>query len=57
MEGAAIAHAAYLNNIPYLVIRAISDKADGSAQMDFPTFEKAAAAHSAKLVEHLVARM
>ena len=57
MEGAAIAHAAYLNNIPYLVIRAISDKADGSAQMDYPTFEKAAAAHSAKLVEHLVARM
>ena len=57
MEGAAIAHAAYLNNIPYLVIRAISDKADGSAQMDYPTFEKAAAAHSAKLVEHLVARI
>lgn len=57
MEGAAIAHAAFLNNIPYVVIRAISDKADGSAQMDYPTFEKAAAAHSAKLVEHLVARI
>lgn len=57
MEGAAIAHAAYLNNIPYVVIRAISDKADGSAQMDYPTFEKAAAVHSAKLVEHLVARI
>lgn len=57
MEGAAIAQAAYLNNIPYVVIRAISDKADGSAQMDYPTFEKAAAAHSANLVEHLVARI
>jgi adenosylhomocysteine nucleosidase len=57
MEGAAIAHAAYLNNIPYVVIRAISDKADGSAHMDYPEFEKAAAAHSAKLVENLVVRL
>ena len=31
MEGAAIAHAAFLNQIPYVVLRAISDKADGSA--------------------------
>jgi adenosylhomocysteine nucleosidase len=57
MEGAAIAHAAFLNNIPYVVIRAISDKADGSAHMDYPEFEKAAAAHSAKLVENLVVRL
>ena len=49
MEGAAIAHAAYLNNVPFLVIRAISDKADGSAQMDYPTFEAQAAQHSLKL--------
>lgn len=55
MEGAAIAHAAYLNNISYVVIRAISDKADGSAHMDYPVFEKKAAAHSARLVERLVA--
>ena len=54
MEGAAIAHAAFLNEIPYVVIRAISDKADGSAHMDYPEFERAAAAHSAKLVENLV---
>jgi len=33
MEGAAIAQAAYLNNVPFLVIRAISDKADGSAEI------------------------
>ena len=50
MEGAAIAHAAFLNEIPYVVIRAISDKADGSAHMDYPEFERAAAAHSVKLV-------
>ena len=49
MEGSAIAQAAYLNNVPFLVIRAISDKADGSAEMDYPTFEAQAAEHSFKL--------
>ncbi len=57
MEGAAIAHAAFLNHIPYVVVRAISDKADGSAHMDYPEFERAAAAHCAKLVENLVVRL
>ena len=57
MEGAAIAHAAFLNGIPYVVLRAISDKADGSAHMDYPEFERAAAAHCAKLVESLVSRI
>ena len=55
MEGASIAHGAYLNEIPFVIIRAISDKADGSAQMDYPQFEKAAAEHSAKLVEDMAA--
>lgn len=54
MEGAAIAHSAYLNKIPFVIIRAISDKADDSAEMDYPTFEREAAKHSAKLVEHLI---
>ena len=54
MEGASIAQAATLNNIPYVVIRAISDKADGSAQEDYPTFEKKAAEHCAKLVQEMM---
>lgn len=54
MEGAAIAHAASLNQIPFVIIRAISDKADGSDIMDYPVFEKAAAIHSAKLVEEFI---
>ncbi len=54
MEGASIAQAAYLNKVPFLIIRAISDKADDSAEMDYPTFERAAAAHSAKLVEAML---
>ena len=39
MEGAGIAQAAYLNKVSYVIIRAISDKADNSATMDYPTFE------------------
>lgn len=57
MEGAAIAHAAYRNGIPVLVLRAISDKADDSAEMDYPTFERMAAENSARLVEALVAKI
>lgn len=57
MEGASIAHGAYLNQVPFVIIRAISDKADDSAEMDYPSFEKAAALHSARLVEDMVARI
>lgn len=57
MEGAAIAHAATLNNLPFVVIRAISDKADDSAEMDYPSFERAAAKHSAALVYDLVGKL
>lgn len=54
MEGAAIAQAAYLNHIPFLIIRAISDKADDSASMDYPEFETMAADHSVKLLSAMV---
>ncbi len=57
MEGAAIAQAAYLNNIPFLIVRAISDKADNSAEMDYPTFEAKAIEHTVKLMKSLVARI
>lgn len=50
MEGAAIAHAAYLNGIPFLIIRAISDKADDSASIDYPAFEAKAIEHSVRLL-------
>ena len=53
MEGAAIAHTAWKNGIPFVIIRAISDKADDSAEMDYPTFEAAAAQRCAKVTQSM----
>ena len=55
MEGAAIAHGAWKNGIPFVVIRAISDKADDSAEMDYPTFE-AMTAEKCALVTRAMAK-
>lgn len=49
MEGAAIAHTAYRNRVPFVILRAISDKADGSAEMDYPAFEVLAANRCAQV--------
>lgn len=54
MEGAAIAQSSTLNHIPFVIIRAISDKADDSAEMDYPAFERKAASDCAKLVAHMI---
>ena len=56
MEGGAIAQAAYRNETPFVIIRAISDKADDSAEMDYPTFE-AIAAHRCATVVQTMAEM
>lgn len=57
MEGAAIAQTAYLNKIPFLIIRAISDKADDSAIVSYEEFEAKAIEHSVKLVTALVEKL
>ena len=54
MEGAAIAQACYLNNTPYVVIRAVSDKSDGSQAVEFSKFEAEAAVNCAKIVQYMV---
>lgn len=53
MEGAAIAHTAMRNGVPFVILRAISDKADGSAEMDYPTFETIAAHRCAEVTSHM----
>ena len=57
MEGAAIAHAAYRNGVPFVILRAISDKADNSAQMDYPTFEAIAADRCARVTLAMAKRV
>lgn len=57
MEGAAIAQTAWLNKIPYLVIRAISDKAGGSAEMDYSEFEMKAIEHTVRLMTGMLRNM
>lgn len=54
MEGAAIAQACYLNSVPFLILRAISDKADDSATMDYPEFEAKAITHSVNLLMEMI---
>ena len=57
MEGAAIAHTAYRNGIPFVILRAISDKADDSAEMDYPTFERIAAHRCANVAMNLAKKL
>ena len=57
MEGAAIAHTAWRNGVPFVVIRAISDKADDSAEMDYPTFEQIAARRCAAVTQGMLRGM
>ena len=57
MEGAAIAQTAYRNSLPFVILRAISDKADDSAQMDYPTFERIAAHRCAEVTRNLAKQL
>ena len=54
MEGSAIAQTCFLNHIPFVIVRKISDKADGSDVMEYVAFEKQAARDSAAIVEAMM---
>ncbi|MBQ4564626.1 MAG: 5'-methylthioadenosine/adenosylhomocysteine nucleosidase [Lachnospiraceae bacterium] len=57
MEGAAIAHGAWRNRIPFLIIRAISDKADDSANMTMDEFEPLAIGHTVRLLMTMLPKL
>lgn len=57
MEGAAVAQVCYQQNIPFLVIRSISDKANEKASVDFMTFKKIASDNSATLVKEILKKL
>ncbi len=54
MEGAAIAHVAHLNNVPFVIIRSMSDKADGSAHVNYDEFAIIAAHHSSNIILNML---
>ena len=54
MEGGAIAQACYLNDTPFVIIRAISDKADDSEEMSYEQFEEEAAIHCAAVTKYMI---
>lgn len=57
MEGASIAQTCWLSQVPFVIVRAISDKADGSDAVDYPVFEAQAADRCARIVDHMVASL
>ncbi len=54
MEGAAVAHAAILSDVPFVVIRAISDNADGEANMSFEQMCGIAAKRASYIVKEMI---
>lgn len=54
MEGAAIGQVCYVNEVPFCILRAISDSADGSSHMDYPTFVAMAAEQSVSLLRRFL---
>lgn len=57
MEGAAIGQAAYINKIPYIVIRSISDNADGDLVETYQNHFQMSVANAAKMVLEMVKEM
>ncbi len=57
MEGGAIAQVCYLNKTPYVMIRAISDKADGSEEVGYAQFEAQAARNCANITLYMIEHM
>jgi adenosylhomocysteine nucleosidase len=54
MEGSAVAQAAFLNEVPFVIIRSISDKANGEAPASFGEFTSLAAKRSSDMVEYII---
>lgn len=57
MEGASVAHVCHLFKVPFVILRAISDKADSDAKVDFPTFVHMAAKNSKDIVMNMIEKL
>ena len=54
MEGASVGHVCYVNEVPFGIVRAISDGGDSAAEMDYPTFAALAAENSVRAMEKFI---
>lgn len=54
MEGASAGLVALINHLPFLLLRVLSDRADGSAEVDFKTFLPVASRRTLGVVEHVL---
>lgn len=57
MEGAAVAQVCALNNIPFVIVRSMSDKADGSAHINFAEFTLLASERSYSIVDKMLSKL
>ncbi len=57
MEGGSIAHVCYLNHIPFVVIRSISDNANNGAHMDFEKFTPIAVKNSTSILKKIIEKI
>ena len=57
MEGASIAHVCYLNKIPFVVIRSISDNANNGAHMDFEKFTPIGVKNSTFILKSMIGKL
>ena len=57
MEGASVAHVCHLFGVPFVILRAISDKANSDAKVDFAEFVNLAAKNSKEIVVNMLKEM
>lgn len=57
MEGSSIGHVAYINQIPFIILRSISDNADEDALTSYEDFEARAAKQSASVVIEMISNI
>ena len=54
MEGASIAQVCFLDNIPFLIIRSITDKLDGTSKVEYDKFLSSSSKEAARILKEFI---
>ncbi|MNP82675.1 5'-methylthioadenosine/S-adenosylhomocysteine nucleosidase [compost metagenome] len=57
MEGAAVAQVCHMNDVAFVIIRSMSDKADGSAHINYTDFTIESAQRSHAILEYMLMKL